>query len=225
MLPTTVFSSHSSKNNNWKYQNGSQGMDFPGSSVVKNPPANSGDAGLIPGLGRSLGVGSGHSLQDSCLENSIDRGAWWATVYGATKLDVTEHQHAKAWQNYTKFPFPLSLSTGWPTACPESPGRGRCKGVELFKEHDEPWTRQMKFWQLSGHRGRGGEPVNHLLHRSDARGSTWLHVLPGRPAEVGVARILQSTGQNRLWAVQLLPIMTAKPKENCSQERARILSI
>jgi len=52
--------------------------------VVKNPPINAGDArdaGSISGLGRSLGVGSGNPLQYSCLENSVDRGAWQATVH------------------------------------------------------------------------------------------------------------------------------------------------
>ena len=44
-----------------------------------------GDVGLIPGLGRSPGGGHGNSLQDSCLENPRDRGAWWATVHGVTK--------------------------------------------------------------------------------------------------------------------------------------------
>ena len=59
-------------------------MGFPGGSVVKNPPANAGDTGLIPGLGRSPGEGSGNPLQYSCLENSMDRGAW-----RATELDMT----------------------------------------------------------------------------------------------------------------------------------------
>ena len=45
-------------------------------SVVKNLPANAGDMGLIPGLGRSLGEGNGNPLQYSCLENLMDRGAW-----------------------------------------------------------------------------------------------------------------------------------------------------
>ena len=52
---------------------------FPGGSVVKNPPANAGDigdAGLIPGSERSPGSGNGNPLQYSCLENSMDRGAW-----------------------------------------------------------------------------------------------------------------------------------------------------
>ena len=50
--------------------------DFPGVSVVKNLPANAGDAGSISGLGRSPGEGNGYPLQYSCLENSMDRGAW-----------------------------------------------------------------------------------------------------------------------------------------------------
>ena len=51
----------------------------------KDPPANAGDESLIPELGRSLGEGNGNPLQYSCLENSVDRGAWWATVHGVAK--------------------------------------------------------------------------------------------------------------------------------------------
>ena len=58
---------------------------FPGGSVVKNPTANTGDVGLIPGLGRSAGEGNGTPLQYSCLENPMDGGAWWATVHGVAK--------------------------------------------------------------------------------------------------------------------------------------------
>ena len=63
-------------------------MGFPSGSVVKAPLASAGDAGdkgLIPGLGSSPGGGNGSPLQYSCLENSMDRGAWWATVHGVTK--------------------------------------------------------------------------------------------------------------------------------------------
>ena len=59
--------------------------------VVKNPPANTGDIrdlSLIPGLGRSLGGGHGNSLQYSCLENSMDRGAWQATVLRVAKSQI-----------------------------------------------------------------------------------------------------------------------------------------
>ena len=60
-------------------------MGFPGGSVIKNLPANVADAGLIPGSGRSPGKGNGSSLQNSCLGNVMDRGAWQATVHGVTK--------------------------------------------------------------------------------------------------------------------------------------------
>ena len=46
--------------------------------------------GWIPGLGRSTGAGHGNLLQNSCLENSMDIGAWKATVHGVAKLDMTE---------------------------------------------------------------------------------------------------------------------------------------
>ena len=67
-------------------------LGFLGGSMVKNPPANAGDArdmGLIPGLGRSLGIGNGNPRQYSFMENSMDRGAWSATVHGVTH--ATEH--------------------------------------------------------------------------------------------------------------------------------------
>ena len=53
--------------------------------MVKNPPANTGDVGLILGLERCPGVGNGNSLQYSCLGNSMDKGTWWATVHVVTK--------------------------------------------------------------------------------------------------------------------------------------------
>ena len=67
-------------------------MGFPRGSVgKKNPPAKVGDPGLIPGSGRSPGEGNGNPLQYSCLENPMDRGAWWATVHGVTKVSDTTH--------------------------------------------------------------------------------------------------------------------------------------
>ena len=66
-------------------------MGFPGDSVVMNLPANAGDAGSIPGSGRSTGGGNGHSLQYSCLGNLTNSGPWWATVRGVAKeLDTIE---------------------------------------------------------------------------------------------------------------------------------------
>ena len=66
-------------------------LGFPGGSGVKNPPANVGDAGLIPRLLRSPGKGNSNPLQYSCLGNAMDRGAWQATVYGVAKeSDMTK---------------------------------------------------------------------------------------------------------------------------------------
>ena len=72
--------------------------DFPGGSVVKNPPASAeaaGDTGLIPELGRFPGVGSGNPLQYSCWGNPMDRGTWTAAVYSVAKsrIRLSTHTH------------------------------------------------------------------------------------------------------------------------------------
>ena len=63
-------------------------MGFPGVSDGKESSHNGGDSGSIPGLGRSPGEGNGYTLQYSCLENFMDRGAWWAVVHGVTKSQI-----------------------------------------------------------------------------------------------------------------------------------------
>ena len=60
-------------------------FNFPGGSEIKASAWNAGDTGSIPGLGRSPGEGNGNPLQYSCLENSMEGGAWWATVHGVIK--------------------------------------------------------------------------------------------------------------------------------------------
>ena len=72
---------------------------FPGGAVVENPPANAGDTGVIPGLGRSPGEGNGHPLQYFCLENPMDREVWWATVHGVSKswTRLRTHSFRKAY--------------------------------------------------------------------------------------------------------------------------------
>ena len=76
------------------------GSETPAASqvaVVKNLPASARDEGSIPGSGRSPGEGHGYSLRYSCLENSMDRGAWWATVHGATEswTWLNAHTHSE----------------------------------------------------------------------------------------------------------------------------------
>ena len=61
------------------------GVGFPGASDDKESAYNAGGLGFILGSGRSPGEGNGNPLQHSCLKNSVDRGAWWATVHGVAK--------------------------------------------------------------------------------------------------------------------------------------------
>ena len=60
-------------------------LEYPGGSVIKNPPASAGDADSIHGSGRSPGVGNGYPLQCSCLQNPMDTQAWQATVHEVAK--------------------------------------------------------------------------------------------------------------------------------------------
>ena len=83
-------------------------FSFPGGSVVKNPPANAGDVGLISGSGRSPRVGNGYPLQYSCLGNSLDRGAWCVPAHGSqrvgqdqatnTEKEMATHSSVFAWR-------------------------------------------------------------------------------------------------------------------------------
>ena len=69
---------------------------FPGSSAAKNPAASTGDAGSIPGSGRSPGGGHGNPLQYSCLENPMDRGAWQLQSWGHKESDTAEQLTTRA---------------------------------------------------------------------------------------------------------------------------------
>ena len=100
----------------------------------KESACNAGDARSIPGLGRSPGEGNGNPLQYSCLEHSMDRGAWWATVHGVAKSwDDTEqlsmHAYTSRNDNVT------SVSGG------EGQGPSGESGVrELGQKEEQVWT-------------------------------------------------------------------------------------
>ena len=128
-------------------------LGFPGHSVVKNPPANAGNRSLIPGLRRSSGEGNGNPLQYCCQGNSMDRGAWRATVHGVAKeLDTTE-------ANNTPQDTPAApVSTGY-TEERIDVGRG------LTQHPSETWTGHSRHIQ-------GGLGVWPGLHQEPLLSST-----------------------------------------------------
>ena len=93
---------------NWRKQGKPWG--FLDGSVVKNLPANVRDAGPIPGLGRSPGVGNGNPSQYSCLENSIDRGAWQVPVHRVIKSQTWLSTHTHTHRGKTIGPFRYYLN-------------------------------------------------------------------------------------------------------------------
>ena len=86
---------------------------FPGSTVVKNLPANAGDIGSFPGWGRSPKEENGNSLQYSCLENPMDKGAWWATVHRVTKSQTQLSMHIHIISLKVKAPLLLPHFPMW----------------------------------------------------------------------------------------------------------------
>ena len=94
---------------------------FPGGWDGKESACNAEDLGSTSGLGRSPGERNSYPLQDSCLENSKDTGAWQATIHGVTELDVTEqlahthtHTHTQGFIKVKKVKFEASLVYLWP---------------------------------------------------------------------------------------------------------------
>ena len=120
---------------------------FPGGSDGKESACHAGDVRLIPGLGRSPGEGNGHPLQYSCLENSIDRGAWWGTVHWVAKSQTglstlcTFEELGTAlgwesspgpklwWECLQTGPGSLVTSHPRPRAAPSSTSLGACRSL------------------------------------------------------------------------------------------------
>ena len=95
---------------NWTELNWIWKWGFPSDSAVKNLPANAGDMGSIPGLGRSPGQGNVNPLQYPCLKNSMGRGAWWVTVQRVAKSQTwlsNETIAIRAWEELENSVKPL----------------------------------------------------------------------------------------------------------------------
>ena len=144
--------------------------------MVKNLPANTGDTrdtSLIPGWGRSPEGGNGSSLQCSCLENSMDRGAWWATVHGVADSDTAEHTHTHTHTHTYEHPHtslcqPLPLSD--PLLLQESSSWGN-----IYSLYSLP---PLSFFYSLNHvskcQGSGKEPVPSLPLQCYRTTSTYL---------------------------------------------------
>ena len=74
-------------------------LGFPGGSAVKNLPANAGDEGSVPGLGRSSGGGNGNPFHCSCQGNPMDRGAWRAIIHRVVKSHISKNPSLPGWQH------------------------------------------------------------------------------------------------------------------------------
>ena len=83
-------------------------LAFPGGSVIKNPPANAGNMGSIPGSGRSHGEVNDNLLQRSCLGNPMDRGAWQVTVHGVTRVGNNNKTRYRSSLHPSSLPQPVS---------------------------------------------------------------------------------------------------------------------
>ena len=68
-------------------------MDFPGGLAGQESACHAGDLGLMPGLGRPSGEGNGYTFQYPCLENLMDRGAWWVIILGVAKSRTQLSKH------------------------------------------------------------------------------------------------------------------------------------
>ena len=108
---------------------------FPGGSDSKASAYNAGHSGSIPGLGRSPGEGNGNPLQDSCLENPMDGGAWWATVHGVaksqTRLSNLTYAFGEGNGNplqYSCLENSMNRGTGWVTVHGVTMSQARLSG-------------------------------------------------------------------------------------------------
>ena len=136
--------------------------------MEKNLPPNAGDAGSIPGLGRSPGEGKGYLFQYSCLENFIDRGSWQATVHGDVELDSTEWLTYVCVRNYRIKNFSLLIKSEISTTICFPCSLAWIKQTHMHtttnKTHRLPWRSQCSHVKTLGSNEMGVEKSQgHLL--------------------------------------------------------------
>ena len=121
-------------------------LGFPGGSVVRNPLAKAGDVGSILGQGRPPGGGNGSTLQYSCLERSMGRGAWQATVHGVAESDKTEPLITQQVTCFTKLNILVSSSSFFLhlLQCPA------CSSCLILHLHQYSALLQQKYFMLVG---------------------------------------------------------------------------
>ena len=130
-------------------------LSFPGGAVVKNPPVNAGDIRDAPGFQPpgwedSPGGGNGNPLQYTCLENPMDRGAWWATVFGVTKSQLGDQLKT----NHKKVKYaPLINHMGWSTS---------------------PWPSSSFLRPATSHRGPRNSPLFSAMKLSNYPACLWV---------------------------------------------------
>ena len=103
---------------------------FPDGSDGKESACKAGDLGSIPGLGGSPGEGNGYRLQSSCWKNSMDRGAWWATVLGTSKSWTRLSDHAFNRLSSKKNPLANAEDVGSVPELGRSPGEGNSNPLQ-----------------------------------------------------------------------------------------------
>ena len=149
-------------------------MSFPRGAVVRNPPANAeatGHSGSISGLGRSLGGGNRNPLQNSCLENSMNRGAWRATVHGVVKSQTAEYTHTHRGQSNLQLgAFRVQLYTDFPPS-PAGPSQARQIKSMQAEASSHPHAEKQK-------RRHGlGKHTQTLLGERCSRKEGYFHIL------------------------------------------------
>ena len=141
--------------------------------MVKNLPVNAGEGGSIPGLGRSPGKGNGNPLQYSCLENPMDRGAWWATVCGVVKSQTQLSTHPGWGTLFSLLPLLCRFSALW------SPEETAYKGLQqLASSFLREWVNEKA--HSSGHTGEGdGTQLQYSCLENPMDGGAWWAAVHG----------------------------------------------